>query len=325
MKPQFKNVFKNTYKEANKDLSAAITLCEQLEDPIKNYVIDSVTLLVVDEMRGTYSWIKTKRTFIAKVLLEIGNRLAAESLSDGAFSLCTTFLTDADNSLRYWAKQFTECYCTSHLDRIALRALSDIIDSIVICVRLQKQPFSLNDWLEVFRADVEKKLKIRIPQLTTLCALEDDQTISDVNFFTQEIEDRLEEMKENLTKTLSSITYSQTKQTSHENIYDQIAGCTSQCPFCKAQCELTTKNHQKMKHATQHRPGCLGRYQWTRDKTMHLDICTFAVASNCTFTNKDTKGNIIPYRKYRDYYPEWSIPADKSLEASLYWKWFIGH
>lgn len=76
LKPQFRNVFKNAYyKEANKDLRAVITLCKQLEDPIKNSVIDSLTLLVVEEIRGEYPWIKTKPTFIGKVPLEIGEGL----------------------------------------------------------------------------------------------------------------------------------------------------------------------------------------------------------------------------------------------------------
>ena len=58
---------------------------------------------------------------------------------------------------------------------------------------------------------------------------------------------------------------------------------------------------------------------------MVLDICTQSVASDTKFMNKDTKGKYHPYKKFIQLYPDWNIPADKSLESSLFWKWFIGH
>ena len=79
----------------NKEKAAAITLCRQLEDPIKNAVIDNLSIPIINSMRGSYSWIKTKPTFVAKVLLEIGNRLE-ENPSTG-FSDCMDFVTNI-----YW-------------------------------------------------------------------------------------------------------------------------------------------------------------------------------------------------------------------------------
>ena len=83
-----------------------------------------------------------------------------------------------------------------------------------------------------------------------------------------------------------------------------IAGCTAQCPFCKAQCELTNgdhptskkcpKNVQEVNHSTEHRPECLGGFRWKEDNT---DTCTFLVASDATFCNNDTPSG-IPIRKY---------------------------
>lgn len=168
--------------------------------------------------------------------------------------------------------------------------------------------------------------KLKTPQQAAL-ALKDDLVISDTNFFMQEIENKLKEMKRILKKPLCTIHYSQTELTAHELIYDQIAGCTSQCPFCKSQCERTINNHQgSVKHSTHHCPVGLGGYHWTKDDTMDLDVCTFLVASNkMTFQNNDTKGKAVPYKKYRDYYPEWSIPADMSLEESLVVYWSLLH
>ena len=78
-----------------------------------------------------------------------------------------------------------------------------------------------------------------------------------------------------------------------------------------------------MNHGTQHRPGCLGGGRWEDNNTMILDTCTTLVASGSRFRIRDNKWQ--PYRKYKDIFPDWSIPADKSLESSLFWKWFVGH
>ena len=88
-----------------------------------------------------------------------------------------------------------------------------------------------------------------------------------------------------------------------------------------------TRSHptsSTIKHRTLHRPQGLGGQRW-EDNTMVLDTCTFLVASDYRFHNDDTNNKWIPYKNYTDFYPEWSIPADRSLESSLYWKWFLGH
>ena len=48
--------------------------------------------------------------------------------------------------------------------------------------------------------------------------------------------------------------------------------------------------------------------------------CTTAVASTTGFLYKGTS---IPCKEYKKVYPKWEIPADASLDASLYWKRFM--
>ena len=47
------------------------------------------------------------------------------------------------------------------------------------------------------------------------------------------------------------------------------------------------------------------------------------MASDLTFRNIDTKYKGIPFKDYKNYYKKWKIQGDKSLDASLYWKWFM--
>ena len=56
-----------------------------------------------------------------------------------------------------------------------------------------------------------------------------------------------------------------------------------------------------------------------------MDVCSSSVASDTTFKNKDTKGQPHPYKEYQTYYPNWSITADPSRQASSYWKWFVAN
>lgn len=92
----------------------------------------------------------------------------------------------------------------------------------------------------------------------------------------------------------------------HDHLFEELAGCTERCPFCKEQCDIATPNHYpSTKHSIAvHRPQCLGGYRYERTQEMVIDVC-----SADDFCNDSTKWNI----------------ADKSLDTSLYWKLLVGH
>ena len=102
--------------------------------------------------------------------------------------------------------------------------------------------------------------------------------------------------------------------TTTRNFFYIVPGCTEQCPFCNAQCELTSKNHSttgNIKHQTQHRPRCLGERNWEEDGKMVLDVCTYSVSDSTTWTDR------LEIACLQEIFREWTIPADKSLESSL--------
>ena len=56
---------------------------------------------------------------------------------------------------------------------------------------------------------------------------------------------------------------------------------------------------------------------------MTTHFCQVSVSSDAlSFEISDDK--FYPYNDYKTIYPKWEISPDKSSEASLYWKWFIG-
>ena len=325
MKPQFQEMFINMYEKAKYEKIAAATLCGV---SIKVLLIKRLTLRIHAQMRDYCPWIKDKQSFIAKILLEIGKRLNQRS-HDG-FEL---FLTNARESLQFWAKDFTEQHChscePSRITEIAQQELKSIIRFLVDKSAKASHSFSpsqivtIDMWLKQFHADV---MGLSLADLSMYFNTEE---LPHLDFFTEQVKEQLEKLHGELKTEYKGIRYSDTLkgESAHEMILKQVAGCTEQCPFCKAQCELTISGHdtRTAKHTTQHRPQCLGGHWWHHGNKLVLDICTHSVATYATFRNSDTNEKPHPYKDYRSLYPNWHIPADQSFQASLFWKWFIGH
>ena len=336
MKPQFQVMFINMYEKAQYEKIAAETLCGTLKKHIKEVLlIKKLTSRIHAEMRDCCPWIKDKQSFIAKILLEIGKKLNQHS-HDG-FELCTRFLTNARASLEFWAKYFTEQHCHSgdpfRISEMAQQELKLIINFLVEKAANVSHCFSpsqivtIDMWLKQFHADVMNTTGLSLTDLRMY--FNTDEELHHLDFFTEQVKEQLEKLHGELKTEYRGISYSDTLkgESAHEMILKGVAGCTEQCPFCKAQCELTVPGHdtRTAKHTTQHRPECLGSYRWIHNDKLVLDICSFSVTTDATFRNSDTNNEKHPCKDYRSIYPDWHIPADRSFTASLFWKWFIGH
>ena len=334
MKPQFRKIFMNMYDRVSSEKIFADTLCHQLEESVKDYVMENLPSLIVNEMRGTYPWIKDKQSFVANILLAIGEKLEAKS-EDG-FKLCIEFLTNSRASIEWWCGHIVQEHCKSgspsHLATIAVRELNEIIDILIDRakhVTSSHEVFSTSEWQELYCTEL--KGRINLFQFNRQMYIS-HQEICDPKYFTQEVIRGLNEMREKLKRNFSELDYPdllKQENPPHSMIFDMVAGCTEECPFCKAQCELTCETHStsgKIKHKTQHRPKCLGGMHWENDRTMVLEVCTYSLSdSHTVFKTERSNWKQHSYSKYSVFYPEWTIPADKTLESSLYWKWFIGH
>ncbi|XP_042267176.1 interferon-induced very large GTPase 1-like [Thunnus maccoyii] len=122
---------------------------------------------------------------------------------------------------------------------------------------------------------------------------------------------------ENITETLNKLPIKP-----QEELFKRVFGCGKQCPFCKVPCEAGGKGHEQH-HAAVHRPQGLVRYSYDDSDKLVATLCTTDIQSECTFRNRDTKGEWHPYKDYTKYYPDWHIPPDPSMEASDYWKFVL--
>ena len=326
MKPNFRHMFIQMVNKVEYEKTAAEALCTQLKDPINKCILQVLPSLIFKEITSNCMWTKHKQTFIAKILLEMGEKL---NKGDG-FDLCIHFLTNTKSSLEYWARCFINQHFTSaHITEMAKSVLNETVDFLIKKVEnssqtpLQKRKVNIREWVRHFHSQVTGKLKISLIDLNLYVQ---DHELLLLEFFTNTIKEGLQNFKSVLCQ---SVTYPETTSggvSAHEMVLNKVAGCIEQCPFCGAQCELTNSDHiPGVPHSTQHRPQALGGYRWVKTDKATLDICTALVSTTCNFRNADTEGKYHPCNKYRELYPNWLIQADKSFQASLFWKWFIGH
>ena len=241
-----------------------------------------------------------KTYFYYKILLEIGRNL--DQKSEEGFDVCIKFLTNAEESLQYWAKYFTATYCDSEsrLSTMSIAKLSYITKFLIETAKFvskKDQTFPFRDWMNRFRNAAGP-----------VSLLEGQQ---EIEIFMKEFEKRLTTVQNGLEETFQTLTYSaileRCEQAAHDLLFKEISGCTAQCPFCKAQCEFTDKDHlptdseikdiEQYYHRTEHRPQCFGKFRWAQDSTMIRDVCPHLVAGFQTFRNDKTSGYNINITK----------------------------
>ena len=335
-------LFKHKYRQIAKEKISAEAVCLQLTQPLKNQVISQLITAIAEDMRDHYPWFKTKRGIKMKVLLDIGETLEEQRKSDQKdFSDCALYLTDAKESRMHWIRHYYIKHCVegdpSRLMQIAERELSGIVTFIVSSAgnvtksfdTIAKE-FHIQDWLKEFHNEIKRKVEIDVKELCELAGIKD---VANITFFTDEIINGLRTLKTTLIAEFKrhegSLWDLGWEKKLYDILYEEVVGCTEQCPFCKEQCELTIAYHpQSVEHTTLHRPMCLGGNKWHDTQIMILDTCNASVASGDSFESKATGGKWHTYETYSEIYPQWSIVPDQSMknsESSMYWKWLVAN
>ena len=329
MKPKFKDMFMEMVDRAESEKleNTAERLCRTLKGPINKCILENLTPIIFKEMTRNYVWIKRKETFIGKILLEMG-----EQLNEGyGVDLCIQFLTDIKSSLEYWARYFTEQHCSSgspsHISVMAKIEVNSTIDFLIeeaestSCTLSQSEKVNIREWLKCFHSKIRGKIKISFLNTQYF----QDHGLSNIKFFTDQVKAGLESFRNVLCQ---NVTYAQTifrEKAAHKMVFNTVAGCTQQCPFCGAPCERTNSNHTPdVKHITTYCPQALKKYHWIGYRVPILDVCNYLVSTIINFRNADTNQRDHYYSNYRKFYLDWFIPADRVGKPPLYWKWFIG-
>ena len=345
MKQPFFTMFVDQYRQVTEEKAAASTFCQLLSKPLQRQISDSLGLEVVNDMIGMHIYLHSKPALKAKILLDLGNCLHINNTEEGlAIDKMIAYLLDTERSTRDWIKHFTQKHCEQQegddhprLVHIAKRQLLHLISFLNTKVSQisksasnGKEMISIKTWVFDICTDPELISRLKLDVEAFNC--KDLGGIKEVNVenFVQEVQQGLAKLKEKLDRQfeidMADVSVMDSwRHRPFDLIFDRLSGCSEQCPFCKEQCECTNQHHASKHSVQQHRPQCLGRYKVISTQEIRLELCTTDVGSDRKFVNKDTSDQGHPYKEYQRIYPHWSIPVDLSSEASMYWKWFVGH
>ena len=186
----------------------------------------------------------------------------------------------------------------------------------------------INLWLEDFLQKIKETLPVDLQEVQEMIGV---KKLKDIKLFTKRFITNLNKVREDIIKETDKQDSKLAKVSDWDPppyllLSSTLTGCKESCPFCREQCEYTDENHESQDgncHFTNiHRPQCLGRMIWVISRKLVLEICSESVESDSKFLSSETKGEYIPYKKYKDIYPKWVISNEKPKDGQTYWQWF---
>ena len=316
--------FKHIYNRSATEKVAADLVSKYLEALIKDKIQQDIPRVLANFFRDDNNFVHSKRNLQAKVLID---------LLEEPFEEYKLFISNASTSLRKWLKKYLCEYLfevkTKNYERIAKAKLAqlvlDVIRNLSDILIPKKLDRILENWIKSFVEMFSELLGTKAEGLEEVKNIQVDGQFNFENF-NSILTDNLKIVQAAMTNEYKLATSLPGDQC--EGVIDILAdhtlGCKEQCPWCGALCSITSKKHVKkeknLHSALQHRPQGVGGLRWVSDSTLVTMNCTTAVASTTGFLYKGTS---IPCKEYKKVYPKWEIPADASLDASLYWKRFM--
>uniref|UniRef100_W5KFK0 Interferon-induced very large GTPase 1 n=1 Tax=Astyanax mexicanus TaxID=7994 RepID=W5KFK0_ASTMX len=173
-------------------------------------------------------------------------------------------------------------------------------------------------WMECFSKFLIEDLKF------TEISNVDSMEITDFDFLSKIVTVGLTKMVKN--QKGADIKLEMLQKRSDEILTDHLCQCCwAQCPFCKAVCIGTMKDHDGEEHCVPFHwaDGIIG-WHYRGTKNLSCDFCTTAVQSNKGFFPSSESEKSVPFKQYRTAggeYATWNITPDCS--ELPYWKWFL--
>ena len=341
--------FKNQYYQLTHEKATANILCKHFITPIERHLGASLGTKVVEDMRRSNQCFKSKLALKAQVLIDLGEGVTQSSCSDIDLSGFFLYITNSKLSLEQWIRHYIKQHCEtcgangqSNLRRLALTEVTSILiflrqKVINVTKKFKDAHYDLDDeilvpsetWLSAFFQDDEIKGMLGAVQFEEVVFLAQEPTNKILNIisFTDEVISQLKSLEAKLQLRVEKISCNEISSwyNSPQHILQELIGCCEQCPFCKEQCDWDEHGDNIKHYVQQHRPDCLGRFARVSTNKMTLDLCNVMVGTpQLNFRDRNTNRKLVPYQKYQEIYPNWSIPIDFTTGASSYWKWFVG-
>ncbi|ROL45618.1 Interferon-induced very large GTPase 1 [Anabarilius grahami] len=323
---QFKDKYRNDFKDLFHDRDQCQRKAEEftkecLMPAVETFIYSSLGPDIVDKMlQGKNAFQFSTRAFFQYSLLK-------ELVNEDTFEQYVKYISSYECFVKGWildqiTKQFSNDHEVSELEEGHLRGITKEILEAVKTAQNETNLNGIKGFIHCICRKLEKKLIIPKDALETVMVLNNASQEPFADWLTKSVEEMEQTLKEHLKKVDIQDKLHKLKIKPQDELFKRVFGCGKQCPFCSAPCEAGGEAHTD--HcASVHRPQGLGRYRYENNEKLVTSICSTDVHSETSFKCFQTRYNYHPYKRYREIFPDWHIPADASIQASDYWKYVM--
>ncbi|KAL8176549.1 UNVERIFIED_CONTAM: hypothetical protein K2H54_036207 [Gekko kuhli] len=318
LKPQYFSIFTDLYLEKDAHQTSAENFCNHCLHPaLLDYVNRKLGIEIVDDIvKGSQSTEFSNRSFFQFTVLE-------QLLVQGNINNYVEYMTTYEEFVKSWIwRKILDRYRKKEaLKNLESEILSGILKKIreMLKILIHKGGEKMSEFLEMFCKEMQKELVISKDSLVGI----QFKNMSNPSQFVACVENFLPGLQKRILSELDALDLqsklSKLPTKPQDEIFKRVFGCGKQCPFCQVPCEAGGSAH--MEHfATVHRPEGLGTYREIESEKLVYSLCSTSVASQGLFKSPETDWVFCPFKNYREYYPDWLIQPDPSINASDYWK-----
>ncbi|RXN21498.1 interferon-induced very large GTPase 1-like isoform X1 [Labeo rohita] len=321
-KEKYRNDFKDLFHDRDqcqKKAEEFTKLC--LIPAVEAFIYSSLGPDIVDKMiQGKNAFHFSTRGFFQYSLLK-------QLLREDAFEQYAKYISSYERFVKGWisdqiTKQFSNGHEMSELEERHLRGITMEILEAVKMAQNETYEDGIKGFIQCICRKLGQKLVIPKDSLEIVMVLNNASQEPFACWLTKSVEEIEQTLKEQLKKINIKLKLSKLKMKPQDELFKRVFGCGKQCPFCKTPCEAGGEAHSE--HcASVHRPQGLGFFLYESDKKLVTDICSTDVHSEQQFKCFETNYEYHPYKRYREIFPDWHIPADASIQASDYWKYVM--
>ncbi|XP_076843538.1 interferon-induced very large GTPase 1-like isoform X2 [Brachyhypopomus gauderio] len=316
----FKDLF-NDGDQCQRKAEEFTKLC--LSPAVEAYISSSLGTDIVDVMlQGQNAFQFSTRSFFQYSILK-------QLLTENNFENFVKYICSYECYVKEWIEgQITDQLSKGHkmleLEEQHLRIVTkDIMEAITIAHNDTTEN-GIKGFINNICIKLGQKLIIPKDALETVTVFTRANTEPFVHWLKKSVEEMEESLKAKFKEGDIQSKLRKLKVKPQDELFKRVFGCGVQCPFCKAPCEAGGQEHTD--HcASIHRPQGLGQYRWVHSNVLLTDICSTSVNSETQFKCLETGYQYHPYKKYREIFPNWHIPADPSIQAADYWKYVMAN
>uniref|UniRef100_A0A3B1JVU4 Interferon-induced very large GTPase 1 n=1 Tax=Astyanax mexicanus TaxID=7994 RepID=A0A3B1JVU4_ASTMX len=293
-------------------------LCSKLEPSILEAVYNQTAINVAAEMMASIPAFRSNRSnlekHILKTLAENENFEDYREYIHSPKQYFTRFIMNQAVKYLNNEKKKIQTIFRGNLKNLKLKINNAVF---VATDEVLKKHGNADMWMGCFSKPLIEDLKF------TEISNVDSMEMTDFDFLSNIVTEGLTKMVKNLRD--ADIKLEMLQKRSEEILTDHFCQCCwAQCPFCKAVCIGTMKDHDGEHSVPFHRANGIRGMSYRGTENLCCNFCTTVAQTDKEFYPNGESEELFPYKLYRTaggVFATWNITPDCS--ELPYWKWFV--